>query len=226
MIKINYLTDINIIEPILNSYINDINKIYNKKYSCEKNIFYDDLNTQIETEISSNSKKNIKKKIISATNKINNKMHKKLMDIKNLYIWNICITKNNFMFNCPTTLSNVIFIPYRIIALDNFETILIHEKIHVFQRFNFDKWNNYIIKNTNFILSPPVYIKNELYNPDTLYNFTYVYKINNKKIKGYLDKELNVKWMHNNKNFESDELPKYEHPYEVYAYEMSEFIVK
>jgi hypothetical protein len=223
MIKINYITDNNIIKPILDSFIDDMDKYGDKKYSKTKNPYYENLDEQIETNISKTIKKHNKKKMISATNKIIKKMDKKLIDLKNVYVWNICITKNNFMFNCPTTLSNIIFMPYRIIQTNSYEKTLIHEKIHVFQRFKFKEWNDYILKNTNFILSKPIPVKNELYNPDTLYSFTYLYKTHKSTYRGYLNKNMEVAWI-NLKNDNMDILPRYEHPYECFAYEMSEEI--
>jgi hypothetical protein len=52
--------------------------------------------------------------------------------------WNICVY-NNFMFNLPFTYDNIIYLPYELLLnMDNSKLIelLIHEKIHIFQRFN------------------------------------------------------------------------------------------
>ena len=213
MCKINYITNIKLIQPLLKNFVNN-----------KKNYYYDNLNLQIVQTIPTEVKIYNNECIIEATKKINKKLDAYFIDFKQLFIWNICFTKNNFMFNLPTTLGNIIFMPYSYMKNANKNTYiqtLIHEKIHIFQRFNLNKWIFYILKTTNFKLSKNIFIPNEIYNPDTFYDFTFVYNHNNENYKGFLDENLKTKWLNINTQelYESDDMPKYEHPFEVLAYE-------
>ena len=168
--------------------------------------------------------------------------------------WNICIY-SNIMFNLPFTLDNIIFIPYNYLNTSRknnnyatFSNTLIHEKIHVFQRFNLDLWNNIIsLSFKDWII---IYPSNELFNflinykfnelcsivrifnPDVFYDFLYIYKynngyyygilhlINNKiKTKWYLIKQLNLIDVPD--SFSINYLPTEEHPFEMFAYKFS-----
>ena len=178
--------------------------------------------------------------------------------------WNICVFSEMF-FNLPFTLSDVIFIPQSYInssignsgLLDflfdgstqinkTFSKTLIHEKIHVLQRYNQDIWDNYIIANTNWIIiHKEIYFNSTLinnnkiiYNPDTYYvNNIFAYPVSdinyygemlldsNKKIKDIWFQMVNS----NNKiNLYpiSYSVSKYEHPYEELAYSISNELIK
>ena len=180
----------------------------------------------------------------------------------NIIIWNFCIVKN-IMFNFPFTLENIIYMPIEYIK-ENFinkdynslSRTLIHEKIHIGQRYNEEIWNNYINKkdknwikinkNDEKFIIIETNIKNNkinlantneefISNPDSFYeNFKYIYKIddflyyghyvynydiNKIKIK-YFELDINKKILKKtNKTFDQ------EHPYETYAYIISEEII-
>jgi hypothetical protein len=177
-------------------------------------------------------------------------------------IWNFCIVQN-VMFNFPFTLANIIYIPIGYIQ-DNFTNkdytslsrTIVHEKIHLGQRYGEEIWNEFInykdknwIKINNydekFIIINNAITNNKLNllnsneefisNPDSHYeNFKYVYKIidifyyghyvynsNTKKIKiKYFELDIpNKKLKKTSKSLEQ------EHPYEIFAYAISEEII-
>jgi len=194
--------------------------------------------------------------------KINTSKYSNLIKFKNE--WNFCICYG-IMFNFPFTIDKYIYMPYEYIkkCYDTGEKnklicTLIHEKIHIGQRFYELEWETYINKNdTNWI---KVYESDEIFklinekinnnsdiidlnkyafvvNPDTFYskfkyvylidddNFHYghyIYEIKTKKIR-ILYFVLDLKNKHikitdkiaNNNN---------EHPYEFYAYKISDEI--
>ena len=213
MCKINYITNINLIRPLLENFVKN-----------KTNYYYNDLNYQIIKNVSNSFKIYNNNCIIDATKKMCNDLDKHFIDFKQLFIWNVCFTQNNFMFNFPTTLGNIIFMPLsyaKTANRDKYIKTLIHEKIHIFQRFNLNKWICYILKTTNFKLSKNIFIENEIYNPDTYYDFTFVYKLNNEYYKGYLDKNLKTNWINTNTKelYKGYEMPKHEHPFEILAYD-------
>lgn len=215
MIYINYITNYKIIENIFNNFI---------KHTRNSNLYYSgNLKNHVDNEIN----KSLNEKIIIATQKIKKNLDKNFYTENDLNIWNICVTKNNFMFNYPFTLSNIIFIPKNIINSKDIVNTLIHEKIHIFQRYNINYWNNYILDNTPFKLCKMVLYDNEILNPDTLYEFNFIYSHNNQSYRGIIlyDKN-NIKeyWTLNNKITFDNNLPTYTHPYEVYAYKWADMI--
>lgn len=180
-------------------------------------------------------------------------------------IWNFCIYEN-MMFNLPFTLENIIFIPISFILqyvnslnINKFVNTLIHEKIHISQRFNHNLWNNFInhtdnkwikisknynTKILNIINNNLPKINNYfeiIVNPDTDYDdFKYIYKLDSNLYFGQLVKNnsaILTKWFlidiitnelisvneldDNNKFL----LPEHEHPYEIYAYSISNKII-
>jgi hypothetical protein len=177
--------------------------------------------------------------------------------------WKICVFSKMF-FDLPFTLQDVIFIPISYIEssmkknllLDHlfsknsinkkFALTLIHEKIHLLQRYNQTNWNNWIISNTNWIILNKeiigkfTLINNNkiIYNPDTYYvNDKFAYVSNNKCYYGQmlLDTNNQIKdiWCQliesNNKYFSypiSFSVIKYEHPYEELAYKISDQLIK
>jgi hypothetical protein len=63
------------------------------------------------------------------------------------------------MWNLPFTLEDIIFIPISYIkssysnnSYQNFTKTMFHERIHISQRLNINKWNNYIQNNIKDIL--------------------------------------------------------------------------
>jgi hypothetical protein len=187
-----------------------------------------------------------------------------LSDINNFKI-SIC---KNIMFNYPFTLDDIIFFPIDYIIGEynkdkskNIIKTIIHEKIHLAQRYNENVWEQFIIKNNDGWekLTPNTTIFNlinsniannnnllkeeEIFisNPDTSYdNFKYIL-INNKNNEKYyghfvynkktkkIDKkyfQINIKKNTlipiSNIDINIDE----EHPYEIYAYKISDELIE
>ena len=170
-------------------------------------------------------------------------------------------------FNLPFTLSDIIFIPQSYInssieksgvfdfLFDNsnkinkinktFSKTLIHEKIHLLQRYNQEIWDNYIIKKTNWsIVQKEMYFNSTLinnnkfiYNPDTYYvTNTFAYSVSGINYYGEMllnsNKAIKDIWFQmvdsNNKiNLYpiSYSIFKYEHPYEELAYSISNELI-
>lgn len=219
---------------------------------------YSNIEKNIIKELSQQQKKFINVNIIFSSNKMLNldyQLQNKNLKL-NMNMWNLCVFKNMF-FNLPFTLQDIIFIPIdyindsiaqsdNILINKKFSKTLIHEKIHLLQRYNQDIWDEYIISNTNWkinsfpklnntiCLIKPNYI---IFNPDTNYvEKNFYYKLNDKKYFGYMfinsHKKINSCWYQlinsNNKyilypvnNF----IVKWEHPYEELAYEISKKLV-
>ena len=232
IIKINYVTKIELLNPLFLNFFKTIPK-------KSQNIYYDkDLKYYIINNIS-NDIVLFNEKCIKKSNYLLNKyLYKDLFKNNKINNGNICITKNNFRFNFPFTLGNIIFLPYEYIINaihkndNDYIITLIHEKIHIYQRYNMNIWDNYIHKYSNWLKINTEYVHNKdnvIYNPDTLYpNNIYCYKYNNELYFGYLNKKLKKEWIniktgkiYNNINFS-----KYEHPYEDLAYNISNDIIK
>lgn len=202
-----------------------------------------------------------------ANNIINSKLNKYIeLFGSNINIWKISLCKN-IMFNYPFTLDDVIFFPIDYVIKEfnlnqnqNQKIIntLVHEKIHIAQRFNEFVWEKFIQQNnsnwkkinsnyaefnlinlnlinlnlfTNKNLLEKDYVF--IFNPDTTYhNFKYVWisdddccyyghyvfnkknkKINKKYFKLDMEKKLLILT-----DFNLEE----EHPYEIYAYKISD----
>jgi hypothetical protein len=142
-------------------------------------------------------------------------------------VWNFCIVQN-VLFNFPFTLANIIYIPVGYIQ-DNFlnkdyvslSRTIVHEKIHLGQRYGEEIWNNWInqidknwIKINNYDEKFIVINKaitndksnlldsNEEFisNPDSYYeNFKYMYKTRDNFYYGhyvynYDTKKINIKY--------------------------------
>lgn len=257
-IKILLVNDINY---LLDHFFKNIDDADFKIYFMNKDINTRNFNNWIVKMISDEQlnflKENIKfsvnclKKINPILNNINSDLDDNL--------WKLCIFQDMF-FNLPFTLQDVIFIPVSYIdssmkktnLIDyifnntdhinkNFSKTLVHEKIHLLQRYNENIWNNYIINNTNWsIVNKQIIINCSLinnnkiiYNPDTFYvNNYFVYNKNNICYYGLmsLDSKNEIK----NIWFEAVELEdkinlypsnetinKYEHPFEELAYTMA-----
>ena len=149
-------------------------------------------------------------KIIKSEIESNN-LDSKLFGSINTWIISIC---HNIMFNFPFTLNNIIYIPINYIKECsntnnpiNLIRTLIHEKIHIGQRFNEFDWDKFIEKSdknwikilkTNIIFdiieNNIKFNKNNLIldreefitNPDTFYdNFKYIYILGEKIYYGH-----------------------------------------
>lgn len=190
---------------------------------------------------------------------INSKYYKlKLFD--DITEWNFCIFQN-IMFNFPFTLENIIYFPIHYIKENyinkNYKNItrtIIHEKLHISQRFNEHLWTNFIYnQDTNWIKitkSDKLFMiienninykklleSNEEFitNPDSFYdNFKYLYKINNKLYYAHyvintITKNIYIKYFHfdikNNYLIPTNIKFDQEHPYESFAYKISEEIL-
>ena len=151
IIKINYVTKIDLLNPLFLNFFKTIPK-------KSQNIYYDkDLKYYIINNIS-NDIVLFNEKCIKKSNYLLNKyLYKDLFKNNKINNWNICITKNNFMFNFPFTLGNIIFLPYEYIINaihkndNDYIITLIHEKIHIYQRYNMNIWDNYIHKYSNWL---------------------------------------------------------------------------
>jgi hypothetical protein len=240
---------------ILNEFIN--NDINNKKLYFNTSDYFINIKNKKYSDLYNF----LTKSINLSTNILNIQMSffiLKLFSSLNNH-WNICIF-DNIMFNLPFTLSNIIFIPlqYLISSCKNnnfntFSNTLIHEKIHIFQRTNLNKWlyiiklsfQNWIIikKNTNIYnyLINYDFSKhniNRIFNPDVTYNFLYLYNINDKYYYGFFhtnkhSNNINITWfLLENKNNKlslnqvyDKNLPKEEHPFEMFAYKFADYLI-
>lgn len=176
-----------------------------------------------------------------------------------LNVWNISVC-NNIMFNFPFTLGTNIFMPLSYISECYYSNkkqkiieTLIHEKIHIGQRYKENLWEKFIEKNSknwkkiNFKTIDFEFInvntqiapnKNFSFisNPDTFYqNFKYIYVDADKK-------KYYGQYIHNNKTkkiekkyFQFDPVSSVfvetkknllqEHPYEIYAYKIANRLI-
>lgn len=154
-------------------------------------------------------------------------MNNNLFDYSNFrdYPWKISCTINNVIENgYPFTLSDVIYLPIDILYKDlygkDFIRLLIHERIHIFQRFFPEIVNQYIYSKgyvlyrhvnrstVDYLLRSNPDIDNFIYLLDGITSGSY-YKSSNPK--GIDDSYCKLK---------------YEHPYEHMAYEISELLTQ
>lgn len=191
---------------------------------------------------------------------ISNSKYYKLKLFDDINEWNFCIFQN-VMFNFPFTLENIIYFPIDYIKENyinqNYKNIIrtiIHEKLHISQRFNEQIWTNFInIQDKNWIKITKsdnlfIIIENnikynkilEYYeefitNPDSFYNgFKYLYKINNELYYGHYvinknTSNIYIKYFQidtkNNQLVPTNIKFEQEHPYETFAYKISEEII-
>ena len=223
------------IEEIFNNYYNKISS--NKQYYFN-NTVKDNICQEIDNKILIYLVENIE----IADNILNLELDKKF--IIEDFDWKICLTKENFLFNNPFTLGDVIFMPKKYI-IDNINSkeriniikTLVHEYIHISQRYKGNIWNEHILVNTNWILldykiNDNNINNNYILNPDTYYlKNSFLYKNNNKLYYGRFEfnKKLQVCWYEfiNNKYLKVNKnISKYEHPYEEMAYTLTENLEK
>jgi len=133
----------------------------------------------------------------------------------NNYIWKFALIDNVYEEGFPHTRADIIFLSPKIIDYSNdiLIEILIHESIHIYQRYNKTAINTYLLNNgykisRNRNTEPLIRA-----NPDL---DEYIYKDSN-------DEEMIYKYKSSNPLSINDIIPsKNEHPYEVMAYEISE----
>lgn len=141
--------------------------------------------------------------------------------------WKLALTyKNNFEYEegLPHTRDNIIFLTESLIpdennSYDNLIKVLIHEKIHIYQRYNSKLFED-IIKSMGYMILPEYKIdKDKLYlrrsNPDINDKF-YYNPVNNKDMVFYYSSKTpyGINDISTN-NFSL------EHPYEYIAYEIA-----
>lgn len=141
--------------------------------------------------------------------------------------WKLALTyKNNFEYEegLPHTRENIIFITESLIpddnnSYDNLIKVLVHEKIHIYQRYNSKLFDD-IIKSMGYMILPEYKIdKDKLYlrrsNPD-INNTIYYNPVNNKDMVFYYSskKPYGINDIATN-NFSL------EHPYEYIAYDIA-----
>jgi len=171
-----------------NNYINSIDenmkgvkvKNYTKKNNFKKK-YLEYLSELNETE---------KKNIFRLTKICDQKLRNLNLKIFFKYPWKFLKSNNNLEMGMPFTVHDTIIIPQNFFNkirngqyIDNLLDTLIHEKIHVIQRFNQDKFNSYYLKIYPFLNQkinsiPNKFHKNNMVNPDSN-NQYWTYKFNN-----------------------------------------------
>ena len=243
-LKINILDEFEKpIHDFLNNVPIDIKKLYLQNNNYKIDIFTNE-NHQYYTYLVES---------INSANKImNNVYNDKYNSLnKNTNIWNIYVYDNIF-FNLPFTLSDIIYLPIKYIisscklkSTNGFVKTLVHEKLHVLQRQNNNIWFDYIRNNENNwkLITDNALInklkninlsKDIISNPDTEYDFKYVYQkddeiyygtmiYDNDKVKVVWIKIINFYSNEQKYNYEIvDNLNLSEHPFEVLAYKISD----
>jgi hypothetical protein len=147
--------------------------------------------------------------------KLNNcsKIARKFFD--NKYIWKFALIDEVYEEGFPHTRMDIIFLSPKVLNYtdDNLTRILIHESIHIYQRYNITEINNYLKENKYTVSrrrdSEPLMRA----NPDL---DEYIYKDKN-------GEEMIYKYKSSMPKGINDIVPnKNEHPFEKMAYEISE----
>jgi hypothetical protein len=260
----------NEVDKIINLFFDDIKKYYDVKNQNVKNYYIMSNGYSYEIDLLEYPIKNnfeiylwLINCIEIANNLINHEFNQYIkLYGTNINIWKISICQN-IMFNYPFTLEDVIFLPIDYIIEEfnlnrNKKIIitLIHEKIHIAQRFNEIIWEKFIQQNNNWkkinsnqvefnLINSNIFLNKNLledenifiFNPDTLYNnFKYIWTNDGQKfyygnyILNIKNKKINKKYFEldliNNKLIPSNIELEEEHPFEYYAYKLSEELYK
>ena len=168
----------------------------------------------------------IKNKIIKCINLIDNKINNINYDYFNgekfnKIIWKIGFIKGKlYEGGLPHTRNDIIILPIDYLeSLDNITLtkLLIHEKIHVYQKLYHDDIEKYLIKNNFNIINKIIY--NRRANPD-MHNKIYMDKDNNIYYSQYNNKPKNIMDV----TYYPINNSLHEHPFEKMAYEISNLI--
>jgi hypothetical protein len=151
----------------------------------------------------------------SQITKLNNcsKIARKFFD--NKYIWKFALIGDVYEEGFPHTRADIIFISPKIINYNETDltTILIHESIHIYQRYNKTEMNKYLRKKGYTVSRRRDSEKFIRANPDL---DEYIYRDKNGEELLYLYKSSMPTGI-------NDIIPsKNEHPFEIMAYEISE----
>jgi hypothetical protein len=167
---------------------------------------------------------NEKEQIINTINKIDNILYnykiigfdgKKACQIK----WIVgIIDGTNYENGYPHTRSNIIIIPKKIIFSDNLLKILIHEKVHIYQK-TFPKDIEQYLSNNKF-KKIQIKINNKRANPD-IDNYTYTDSNNNILSCMYNNNASSIMDV----TYYPINNPMYDHPYEYMAYTIEKDIL-
>jgi hypothetical protein len=262
-IKIIFIKDIN---NLIIDFFNTIGHSDMKIYFTNENVNINTNFNNLITKNLSNIQIDFLKYNIKFSKDCLDKLNSELLN-KNVKLdydsWKLCIFSEMF-FNLPFTLADIIFIPESYINTSignssifdsfinlnqinkSFSKTLIHEKIHLLQRYNQEIWDNYIIKKTNWIIiHKEIYFNSTLinnnkyiYNPDTFYvKNTFAYPVSGINYYGEMllksNKSIKDIWFQmvdsdNKINLYpiSYSIQKYEHPYEELAYLISNELIK
>ena len=213
----------NFLEQDKDKYVNNFSDIdlYARKVKTKKEYIDNILKTSCD--LNDKEKIFLKKCCINANNYLLNcKLHDNYINYKELanIKWIICCTYKNQSFQyeegLPHTRENVIFLSKSVLnySEENLTNTLIHEKIHIYQRYNKDVFDKLIhsegfkkiaYNNNKFIRSNPD-TNNDIYIDNKTNNVMACLYRNNKP-NGINDVIM--------KNFSL------EHPYEKYAYEIA-----
>lgn len=194
----NYIRDINNSKHF-NDYIKLVNKkMYNIKIQNLKP-GSDFKNEYIKNIMIVNPKFNtILNKSVTKCNKLT-----KSIPVFKKYKWNFLMSKSTLELDMPFTLHDSIILPRNLLndtylyyirnnrISDQFINLLLHEKIHIIQRFNQDKFNNIypqlypFVNRMNFDKNLNHTTDNHMNNPDSN-NTIWIYRIDNLEYNTFL----------------------------------------
>tara|TARA_B100001094_G_C18144375_1_gene779778 strand:+ start:464 stop:1219 length:756 start_codon:yes stop_codon:yes gene_type:complete len=191
--------------------------------------------SEYKKRMNSNKYRTYEDNCINFTNK--EKIHLKMI-IKNIKSkinryrikkseWNIIKTRNNLEYGRPFTLDRYIFIPEGKIYDNNIEETLLHEFIHIDQRYNQLKYNNLYEKYLDWYrldnIKESYFIKNnKIINPDGVDNNWYFHYKGNKIIPYliYYNNDYNIEYY----ILEEDKIEKkYENEEEIREYLVNKY---
>jgi hypothetical protein len=224
--KNNYLSKNKLIELLINNdkYYNNFNindyKVRNI-YNIEE---YKKVIIDTCISINENQKNILDETIIKVDNKLSKYNIKGFNGLKASNIeWNVGLIKGiKYEQGFPHTINNIIIIPEILLENpNNLINILIHEKIHIYQKTFPNDINEYLINNKFTKYKLKTKNNNIRSNPDI---DDWIYRNENNEI-------LNAEYINNPKSI-NDVIYKpinnhiYEHPFEYMAYKITDDIIK